>query len=361
MSDDNYEPSPKIPRRTAYPSKVPNLQMKADRPWNTRRRRILGRKRTRRYRDRKKKEKEASQSQSILAQNDSDTSKEEYNDSSQEGEDGEDLFDGCELPSSSHSSSAPQWHDGNAQEMSLRIPREFRGNAEEFPPPQEDEHPLPSLLQPEAENSGPEDHSVLVGGEVSLQDDLREFAREVAQLKSSSCISDEAMEKAFKLFTNKSDLISRLRANRMMTNSYKNSVRPLLVKQAPPVWCSSTVLRWNGGQPYKEKRRQMKEIPEEHFQLPANDKLLCIEAYTNIRDVKEHYLKSHKDSRSLGMLREDLKFLTLASDGVAESKKGTRTFHAVILRIGRCCYILSIFNILCGDNRAKLTGEDILG
>ena len=82
MSDDNYEPSPKIPRRATLPSKVPNLQMKEDRPWNTRRRRILGRKRTRRYRERKKKE--ASQSQSILAQNDSDTSDEESYDASQE-------------------------------------------------------------------------------------------------------------------------------------------------------------------------------------------------------------------------------------------------------------------------------------
>ncbi len=362
MSDSDYEPSPKIPRREVHPKKVPNLQMKENFPWNKRRKRILGRNRTRRYRERRRaREQECSKSQSILAENEDCTSDEDSFEASQDVGGSEDLFAGCEMPTGSNNSSANLWYDGNAQEMSLAFPQESQGNNKQFPPREEDEYPLPSLLQPEAaesDNNGEDDAEEV---EVSLQDDLREFAKDMAQLKSSSCISDQAMEKAFKLFTKHSDRVTRLIANKMMTNSYKNSVRPLLVKQSVPVWCAATVLRWNGGQPYKERRHRLKEIPEEYFQLPPHDKLLCIEAYTNINDVKEHYLRQHKDSRTQGMLKEDLKFLTLASDGVAESNKGSRTFHAVLLRVGRCCYLLSIFNILCGDKNAQLSGEDILG
>ncbi len=105
--------------------------------------------------------------------------------------------------------------------------------------------------------------------------------------------------------------------------------------------------------------KDLKVIPGKYLNLPATEgtKLLRCETYVRLKDLKRHYLEEHgRNATTLKHLRN----CSVSADGVAESKKGSRTFVAVTVRFGTCLYPVRIFNPLIGVEESKPSPKEIL-
>ncbi len=392
MEDQENVP-PKKGRRHTFPKKIPFLLASDKNPISTARNKLLQRNRTRRHRENKKKmqeEEEASQSQSLIPSSVQDDQEEqEYSPLGTMGmfEDGFHLRDHDD----SEQSSEPPF-DGNAQvyewdSYPLGSPRpnpelysqpilppddsqESVGNNIDFPSEPsglyiDDSSDTDSSASDDGGGSGqetPGNHRTFPPRTPTLQEELDNFARDVAKLKATSNISDNAMEKAFKLFHAHRGPYAHLVAESVITPSYKNSVRPLLVRQLPKIRCAVKVLRVHDGTATAEYRTGLTVIPRKLENLPVNERVLYSVAFVTVRDIKEHYLAKHLEA---GIPRElvyrQLKLMALSSDAVEETKKGRRKFHAVTIKLGSDVYLAKMFHPLVGDDEAKPSSEELIG
>ncbi len=376
--------------RQTFPKKIPHLSASEDTPWNRRRNKILQSNRTRRHREKKKRESEDSQSQSLIPSCQmSDTTEAEASLQSEDSFNSMDIFAESFVPNSALEESASQLFDGNAQvydwddypsasgvtfeqnSQPILPPdsqnsRESVGNDNVFPlTPSgigEDTDTGSSAAESDSEETVGNEGEFPSNNQPTLLQEMNAFAKDVAALKATSNISDNAMEKAFKLFHKHSGAYTRLTTAGIISPSYRNSVRPLLVRQAPPVKCAIKVLRVFNGKATAEMRTGLTGIPKEFEYLSANERVLYTVASTTVREVKQHFLSRHLEA---GIPREildrQLRLLALSSDAVEESNKGKRKFHAVTIRFGSDIYILKIFHPLTGDDEAKLSAEELIG
>ncbi len=413
------------PSHRAHPHRVPGLPAKEDTPWNQRRRRILSKYRSRKYRAKKRKtgDQQEHPHPDPLDEDSSSTGEddEEENDHHNVASVPEslDMFAGCEGPDAALEAGTvppartagrrlevpwnkqpfqPQADDEGRQEDNTESGDQeeegsqrletvwnwdnFQRQAEDddggldsqelLPPGQggddddddvdEDDDDEEQQEQEEAEEEGGAGGGQQTVGRNLLREELEQFAGAVARLKSTSFISDDALEKTFRLFALHRANLQRLVENGIISCSYKNSVRPYLVKQALPIRGAAKIYKYRDKRVIIERHLNLARIPQELTQLPGNDKLLWMVSQVRVRDVKYHYLDSHLEAGiPLETIRKQFKFLTLSSDGVEEAKKGSRKFHAVTLRIGSDVYILKMFSLLAGVEEAKLSGEEILG
>ncbi len=223
------------------------------------------------------------------------------------------------------------------------------GNAQEYP----DWRPIPIPTR----FPHPRDRDEDVDSYFCDEDKL---ADAIARLKSSSYMTDRAMEKALKFMFENSDLISRMR-NDEFSGSYKNMIRPYIVSKIVPVKNKTVMMKAKAdGTCEIVQEDGLKSIKRSLYHTTGGDKLLRTEAYVEIAAIKDHYLRQHrKGGVRESTLQKDLKNLTLSADGIQESKKGRRTFHAVCIRFGKCVYISRILNPLTKDDDSKLTAFDI--
>ena len=190
--------------------------------------------------------------------------------------------------------------------------------------------------------------------------DLEGLASEFARIKVTSCVSDSAVDKLFKMFVRRQESIMRLLNNGDIRDSYSNSIRPLLVSQLIPIYSSLLLKEEDAARGHLYRRIEgLQAIPAEYFKLPADGptQLLRTEEYVKLADIKKLFLETHGDTAAS---RRMLKNCSLSVDGVKESNKGSRSFIIVTLRIGCCMYLVRVFNPLIGVSDSKPTPKEIL-
>ena len=191
------------------------------------------------------------------------------------------------------------------------------------------------------------------------EDDLAIIAKKFAQVKVGSNVSDGAIEKLFKMFCEEKDRISRLLQQRRITRSYRKSIKPQALKCIPTVFCSYNIQETTTeGQIMLYKTTDMREIPTRYLNIPptSNQKLLRMESYVRLVDIKRSFIKNHGTDN----LKEHLANCHVSVDGVKESAKGRRTFIIVTLRIHNCLYLYRVFNPLIGNQASKPSPVELL-
>ncbi len=196
--------------------------------------------------------------------------------------------------------------------------------------------------------------------QAEAESDLDRLAEDFARVKVSSFVSDAAMDKLFKLFVRRSDVILRLIQNGEIRDSYSKSIRPLLVSKLLPIRCAVLVKEEDPARGHLYRRLEgLETVPVEYFNLPADGskQLLRTETYVRLKDIKEHFLETHGRTAASQRLLQNC---SLSVDGVKESNKGSRSFIFVTLRIGSCLYLVRSFNPLIGVADSKPTPKEIL-
>ncbi len=190
--------------------------------------------------------------------------------------------------------------------------------------------------------------------------DLEAVASEFARIKVTSCVSDSAVDKLFKMFVRRQEAIMRLLNNGDIRDSYSNSIRPLLVSRLIPIYSSLLLKEEDAARGHLYRKIEgLQAIPAEYFSLPADGptQLLRTEEYVRLADIKKLYLETHGNTAASQRM---LKNCSLSVDGVKESNKGSRSFIIVTLRIGCCMYLVRVFNPLIGVADSKPTPKEIL-
>ena len=188
---------------------------------------------------------------------------------------------------------------------------------------------------------------------------IDKLAREFARVKCSSFVSDAAMDKLLRLFVSNHEDIMMLVNNGVIAGNYTKGIRPLLTAKILPIYSSILIKEMGEGEPRYRKIDKLKCLPAEYLDLPHNGptSLLRIETYVRLKDVKKNYLSRHGRTRET---MKNLKQCAISADGVAESKKGSRTFTVVTIRIGNCIYPIRIFNPLIGVEESKPSAKEII-
>ncbi len=191
------------------------------------------------------------------------------------------------------------------------------------------------------------------------EDDLAVIVKKFAQIKACSNVSEEAIEKMFKMFCQEKERINRLLLQRRITQSYKKSIKPQALKCIPTVFCSYYIEeKTEDGQTLLFKTKDVREIPTKYLNIPptSQQKLLRMESYVKLADIKQSFIRNHGTDK----LKEHLANCHVSVDGVKESAKGKRTFIIVTLRIHQCLYVYRVFNPLLGNQRSKPSPVEIL-
>ncbi len=190
-------------------------------------------------------------------------------------------------------------------------------------------------------------------------EEIKKLAKEFALVKCSSYVSDAAMDKLFRMFVANHEVIMKLVLNGVVAGNYTKGIRPLITGQILPIYSSILLKIMDERGPRYKVVKNLKSIPAEYLNLPDNGptKLLRIDTYTRLKDVKENYLATH--GRTAETL-QNLRNCAVSADGVAESKMGSRTFVVVTVRFGFCLYPVRIFNPLIGVEESKPSAKEIL-
>ncbi len=232
--------------------------------------------------------------------------------------------------------------------------------------PQLDEEASAQQLEPdepEATSSNSTASSLPITEHQKLKDARDRFARAIAAVKSTSHVSDQAMEKLYKIFAEHVNTVAELLDKKMVTKSYRISLKPIALRDIPTVYSAVMLEHKDADTSSIERISGLIRIPEEYWNLPetSDTRLLRVEAYVLLSDIKAHYTKVHqKLGFSMESIEEDFASSHLGSDGVQESKKGSRTFEVVTIRFGRCIYPWFILNPTIGDPLSKASYRDVL-
>ena len=193
----------------------------------------------------------------------------------------------------------------------------------------------------------------------SRREEINALAREFALVKCSTFVSDAGIDKLLKVFIANHDVIMKLVQGGVIAGNYTKGIRPLLTAQILPIYCSLLLKVESANGPTYKTIKDLKVVPAKYLDLPATEgtRLLRCETYVHLKDVKRHYLEEHgRTAETLNHLRN----CAVSADGVAESKKGSRTFVVVTVRFGTCLYPVRIFNPLIGVEESKPTPKEIL-
>ena len=188
-------------------------------------------------------------------------------------------------------------------------------------------------------------------------------ALDIAAVKSTTNVSDTAITKLLKVFLKHQKTINELMARGQFSPDYTRCLRPLAIKHIPRVNCAVTLERTVGVHKTIEREEDLQAIPRKYLHLRAGGalRLLRVEAYVKLRDIKNHHAKTHSaEGRTAEELLEDYNNCAISLDGVQEARSGKRTFHVVSIRMGKCIYLHKVFNPIIGDEASKLTPEDLL-
>jgi hypothetical protein len=186
-----------------------------------------------------------------------------------------------------------------------------------------------------------------------MREQKAEIAHKLASIKCQGNISDMALERVFKLCVDNAGTLNELKKAKVITSSYKKSLRPVALEQVPKVYCSALIKDQHpdtGVVQYVWKKNLL-SIPREVLHPPSPSKCLRLEAYVKIKDIKEMHLKNHELNAEDA--QKHLKNIALSCDGVEDSKHSSRTFTIVSIRINRCIYVTRIFHYLCSDKEAR--------
>ncbi len=189
---------------------------------------------------------------------------------------------------------------------------------------------------------------------------LARIIRQIIEIKVTSRVSDNAIEKLFKFFCNEIEAISELLATRQITASYKKSIKARALRQIPPIFSSVSIHEEDGPESKIVKVKNLRSIPKDYLNLPrtGNKRLLSMEAMVHLRDIKRIYLLRHRGMGERAL--EHLKETQISADGVRESNKGKRSFVIVSLRIRNCIFPFKIFNPLIGVQESKPTPVEVM-
>ncbi len=191
--------------------------------------------------------------------------------------------------------------------------------------------------------------------------DIATVGEELARIKVTSNISDAAMDKLLKFFFLRRNTLVNLVEENNVHPSYSKGFRPAMVEQLIPIFCSILLKEQIAGEPHQYRKvEELKCIPNEYLNLREEDgtKLLRLDTYVHVKDAKQFFFDTH-GGRNAATLQQTL-HSAISVDGVAESKRGTRTFIVVSIRFGCCLYLLRIFNSLVGVDESKPSPMELL-
>ncbi len=191
------------------------------------------------------------------------------------------------------------------------------------------------------------------------EDELDKLAELFAKVKCTSHVSDSAMDKLFGTFVNNNNEIMGLVKEGRIKPSYSKSIRPLVTSKLLPIYNSVLLMQKDARANKFHKVQGLKTIPKHFLNLPETHtlKLLRMEAYVHLQDIKKQYILQHGDTEET---RRNLLNCQLSVDGVSESRKGARTFIIVSMRISNCLYLVHSFNPLVGVEESKPTAVELL-
>ncbi len=192
------------------------------------------------------------------------------------------------------------------------------------------------------------------------ESELDNLAKEFATIKVTSCVSDAAMDKMFKMFVRHNGSIMRMIESGDIRDSYSKSIRPIVVSKLLPIYSSLLIKEEDPARGHLYRRIEgLQVVPAEYYNLPADGskQLLRTETYVKLADLKEHFLATHGRTAANMQL---LKNCSLSVDGVKESNKGSRSFVFVTMRIGTCLYLVKAFHPLIGVADSKPTPKELL-
>ncbi len=223
------------------------------------------------------------------------------------------------------------------------------------------EHSRNQIQKPPACRSLVEDmpQPIKPASEQSSEGELDKLAKLFAQVKCGSNVSDSAMNKLFSTFVKENDIIMRQINEKRIGPSYTKSIRPIVVSKLLPIYTSLYIMEKNARGNKFHRLEGLKSIPNKYLNLPETKKwkLMRMEAYVRLEDVKKQYIQVHGDTEET---KKNLLNCQLSVDGVSESRKGSRTFIIVSMRIGNCLFLLHSFNPLVGVPESKPTAVELL-
>ena len=192
---------------------------------------------------------------------------------------------------------------------------------------------------------------------------LFDLVKTMATIKVQSDVSDNALDAVFRYCCENKDPISYLLSTMRITPSYKYSIRPQALALCPRILCSYVVDKTAGGVTTQKERVGLDQIPNEvlHLSNHGTWRLLRLESYVSVAEVKKQHYNLHKDKISAEEMKKDFENAQLSADGVRESNKGARTFTIVSIKFGSCIYVLSVVNSLIGVAESKASPSDLLG
>ncbi len=207
------------------------------------------------------------------------------------------------------------------------------------------------------------DHIVAETGSWHVpEDDVEKLARFFAMIKCSSYVSDAAIEKLFKMFTENAPLITGLVNSGRISHSYLNTVKPTMVQGIPTVFSALYAHKVDeDGTKRTVHERDLITLPVEALaQEPPYSKVMWFDSYVHLKEIVDLHIAEHlKRGMAPEEVHNTLKEGSLSIDGVVESRKGPRRFVVTSIRFGNCIYLWRVLTPLIGDPDAKLYPEDL--
>ncbi len=261
--------------------------------------------------------------------------------------------------------------EDNVEDGEVLVQKERRTRrrlAAEFPAAQHVENVLTTSVEasdapPSPAPEGEDGHVEGATCSRSDEDDkLKKLAREFAQIKCSSNVSEAAIEKLFFMFNENNGDIRELVNSGRISHSYRNTVKPAILEQILAIFCAVYAHKVDeqGNLQTVYEKDQPTLSTEALTTKPPYKKVMWYEAYVTLKQIVDLHIELHREK---GMPEEELqntlRTCSLSIDGVAEAKKGPRRFIVSTIRFGTCCYLWRMVSPLIGDNDAKLDAQDL--
>ena len=195
---------------------------------------------------------------------------------------------------------------------------------------------------------------------------MAELAREFAIIKSTSNVSDSAIEKLFNMTCRRRKLISSMLDDGLITDSYINSIKPTCVKNIPklfmgvPVPAGARGGRRRSGEGAGRPPGTSSPSRSSTFMGPP-ERSPASRATSNLKAVAGLYRNAHlKKGLSEGVIRRNLQSAVLSVDGVEESQSRSAPSSSRPSRSVAASTSGASLSYLKGDSGSKQSAEDIL-
>ncbi len=197
--------------------------------------------------------------------------------------------------------------------------------------------------------------------EKSLLEQRDELARAVSSVRATSVCSDQAIEKMFRAVATRAESVAKLLQQKLITTSYKKSLKTVALQGIPNVFCAVSVLDMRGEQDKVVRLPPLKCVPKKYLRPMDGQKLLRTDSFVNLGDIVVFHREIHlKQGYSEAQVKKQLKTMDISIDGVRESQKGQRKLVVVSVRFLGCIYLWRVYNPLVGDEPSKPSMDEIL-